>query len=244
MKSIQMTALILWGAIFMIAAFILGQFLVSKDIFDITGLFTINGEDEGNESLGSENNLDDELASDIVINKIGQETIRIGLNVGKDYFSEYYKDYINYIMVDEKLYKQDQKVTITDELASDYVFYAVARGVDIDKYTSEESEDKISITEGNLNSFVDKMFAKSVAKEYKDDSSNGYDKVTKTYRIEKNDNLEESIQELTSIENITSNQIKLIFDCKTESNQKNQINMYVVYRGGRYILTDVEKLEK
>ena len=57
--------------------------------------------------------------------------------------------------------------------------------------------------------------------------------------------------ELENIENITSNNVKLEFSCKeiVDNGYKkgivgeNQINIYLVYRGGRYIIMEVEKLE-
>jgi len=251
MKSIQTTAIILWGFIFMVAAFILGQFLISKDIFDVTGLFTIN-EDKENKDKENKESSGDELESDVLIDKVGQETVRIGLNIAENYFSEYYTEYVNYIMADSEKYMVNSKTNITNDLASDYAFYVLSNSIDDDKYVSEENEDKTLISEGNLNSFIDKMFAKEVSAEYKQDVNNGYDKKTKMYNITKNKNQVEYMQELTSIENITSNQIKLEFKCKevvvedkkTSSEDEIQVNIYIVYRGGRYILTDVEKIVK
>ena len=252
MKSIQTIAIILWGIIFMVAAFILGQFLIKNDIFDVTTLFTISGDkEEGNTSVeGIES--DDELKNDVIINKVGQETVRVGQNIAKDYFTNYYKEYVNYIMANADKYKVNKKISITDELASDYIFYALSRNLDSDKYTSQISDSKVSISEGNINSFIDKMFAKEISDSYKQDDRNGYDKSTKSYSIVKNEKENDYIHELNKIENITSNQIKLEFECKrilkedkkTQVLDEKQINIYAVYRGGRYLVTEVEKLEK
>lgn len=239
MRSIQTTAIILWGVIFMMLAFALGQFLASAEIFDVTGIFS--GDTAIQDGGNSEPNDD-------VINKIGQETVRIGQNVAIDYFSQYYKEYVNYIMSDKVNYKIDQKIAITDELASDYAFYAFINEVDVDKYDSKKKEGNITISEGNVNSFIDNMFAKKSVDEYKNNNSYGYDKKTKTYTIERTKIPEQYVQELVNIENITSNQVKLEFKIKGlinyDGKTKTQVNIFAVYRGGRYIVTEVEKNEK
>lgn len=252
MKSIQTTAIILWGIIFMVASFILGQFLISKDVFDVTKLFTINSNDKGIENKEDSVVHGDEFEDEDIISKVGQETIRIGQNVAKDYFSYYYEEFVNYIMTDNQKYKANNKVVITDDLASDYVFYALSRQLDKDKYTSDEVNNEVIISEGDLNSFINNMFEKEISSAYKKNNNNGYDSKLKTYNIVKNEKHEEYRQELTGIENITSNEIKLQFDCtklssnakKEQATKEKQINIYAVYRGGRYIVTDVEKIEK
>ena len=249
MKSIQITAVILWGIIFMAVAFILGQILVSKDVFDITGIFTV---DKDKQNTLNNSGMINETEKDVITDKIGQETVRIGQNIAIDYFSEYYEAYIDYIMSDTDVYEVNEKITITDELASDYIFYAIAREVDDDKYKSEELDNKILISEGNVNSFIDKMFGKEISEKYKKSNANGYDKKTKQYNIQKIEEYDEYSQELLSIENITSNQVKLGFSCKKKtlkgnkyvSTETKQVNIYAVYRGGRYILTEIEKIEK
>ena len=250
MRSIQATAIILWVIIFVIAAFILGQFLSSKGILDITAFITGNKNEEQTKE-DKENTASDELQNDIIISKVGQETVRIGQNIAMDYFASYYKEYINYIMQNGELYEGKSKVAITNDLASDYVFFALANQVDQAKYVANSSGNTLTITEGNVNSFVDKMFAKTISEKYKT-SAKGYERKTKEYNIERSSENIDCMQELTLIENVTSNQMKLSFDCKKmEIEDKKQvikeikqINLYVVYRGGRYIVTDVEKLEK
>ena len=245
MRSIQATAIILWIVIFVIISFVLGQFLSSKGILDVTSFITgdSNEKDTKDETISKQDN---ELESDIAINKIGQETVRIGKNVATDYFKTCYKEYVNYVLTSTE-YKEKEKTAITSELASDYVFYAVSNGLDNAKYVSENKEDVVVIAEGEINSFADKMFAQSISDKYKNE--NGYDKVKKEYTVQKKEDILSYSQELISVENITSNEVKLTFSCKelsekddkTEVKTQKQITIYAVYRGGRYIVTNVEK---
>lgn len=243
MKSIQTIAIVLWMIIFIVAAFFVGQFLASKDIFDITSF--VMGEKKDPEADKAEPK-DELLANDVVTNKIGQETVRIGLNVASNYFSDYYNDYINYILGNSDKYSEDGKVVIDNTLASDYVFYAVSRNIDGEKYSSHESTERMDITEAELNSFVDKMFGKEIDDAYKKDGKYGYSKSTKTYSMEKIEDYDEFSQELEKIENITSNQIVLTFKCMQTYSEKNNnknvitINLTCVYKGGRYIVTEVQ----
>ena len=233
MKSIQMTALLLWGIIFIVAAFIVGQILASKEIFDITGIVT----GEGNEEEIKENPLGDDLES---INKIGQETVRIGLNMAKDYFSDYYSSYINYVMSNSDSYPVNVKVNISDTLASEYA-------VDEEKYLSYDSEDEVIVLESSINSFIDIMFKKEIDDAFKKDGKYGYDKTTRKYTVEKNNTAKTYLQELDNIQNVTANQIILTYNCRSvnvkdgEKKAVNDINLTVVYKGGRYIVTEVEK---
>ena len=250
MKSIQMIALILWVAIFVVAAFVLGQFLVSKDIFDVTGILTINDTQENEQETGKDDiiSIDDEE----VINKIGQETVRIGQNVANEYFLNYYKEYVNYILLDTIKYPMNEKVTITDDLASDYVFYALSNKVDDEKYKYEENNNVITVSEADLNAFADKLFQKKIDETYKVRNEYGYDTNEKAYNIKVSNDKQEYIQELVAIKNITSNNIELQFECQNlekdynnkQSIKKYQVNIDVVYKGGRYIVTDVQKIEK
>ena len=245
MKSIQITALVLWMAIFIAISFFLGQFLASKEIFDITSLIT--GEKSTEKSEESEVK-DEILANDVVINKIGQETVRIGQNIASDYFSEYYKDYINYIMNNINKYSQAEKVTIDDMLASDYVFYAVSRNIDIFKYESDDENGIVNIPEAEINSFVDNMFGKEIDENLKKDGKYGYSKTTKKYSIDKVREHEEYMQQLQKIENITSNEIVLTCSCKktegvkTLSKEIQTIELTCLYKGGRYIVESVKVL--
>ena len=245
MKSIQMTAIILWGVIFIAAAFVLGQFLIRENIFDITGIITGEG---SKEKTGTQ--IDDELANDVVIDKIGQETVRVGLNVVENYFLEYYEEYVNYIMSNSDSYPINKKVSIDEALASDYVFYAVSNNIDVDKYISNIQNDKVIVTEAEINSFVDKMFEQEIDDTLKSDSKNGYDKVSKKYSVDKSNVHDKYVQELDKIENVTSNQIILTYDCKKVNSESSKVEMQIsinltaIYKGGRYIVTDVEKIEK
>jgi len=243
MKTIQMTAIILWGIIFIAAAFVLGQFLVSKNIFDITSVITFEeGEDE------TTTPVDEELANDVVINKVGQETVRIGLNIAEEYFSNYYKYYINYIISNNDSYPANQKIQVNDTLASEYVFYAITASIDSEKYSSNEESGKILIAEAEVNSFADKMFEKEIDEAFKKDGKYSYDNINKNYSIEKISDHEEYVQDLSKIENITSNQILLTYKCKKidDKNSKAEleytIKLTVLYKGGRYIVSDVEKI--
>jgi len=241
-KSIQITALVLWVTIFIVAAFVLGQFLVSKDIFDVT--YFITGQQKEKES--TENKVEDELANDVMINKIGQETVRVGLNIAKEYFSNYYKGYLNYIMANNEKYKANEKTAITNTLASDYVFYAISKGTDLDKYKSNVMENEIIISESEINSFVDMMFGKEIDEAYKKDGKYGYDKLSKKYSMEKSNPSGEYSQELQKIENVTSNQIELTFSCKmingkSDTVKKEEtIKLICIYKGGRYVVTEVQ----
>lgn len=250
MKSIQMTAIILWGVIFIVAAFVVGQMLASKDIFDVTA-FVMGKIPEKKENVTEIEN-DGNVVNDDSINKIGQETVRVGLNVAKMHFASYYKEYVNYIMAENDIYYNNNKVAITDKEASDYVFYALSRNTDKDKYNASLNGDKINISEANINSFIDNMFEKTITDTYKKNNTSGYDKTAKTYSISKNTDIKEYSQELTNIENVTSNQVILSFNCKkVETTNKKEtvteektVKLTVVYRGGRYIVTEVEKVEK
>ncbi len=159
MKLIQTTAIILWGIIFIVAAFVVGQMLASKDIFDVTA-FVMGKIPEKKENVTEIEN-DGNVVNDDSINKIGQETVRVGLNVAKTHFASYYKEYVNYIMAENDIYSNNNKVTITDKEASDYVFYALSRNTDKDKYNASLSGDKVNISEANINSFIDNMFEKN-----------------------------------------------------------------------------------
>ena len=130
MKSFQVVALLLWGFIFIVAAFVLGQFLASNNIFDVSEI--IAGKKDNDEKIESE--IEDILDSDIVIDKIGQETVRIGYNVAREHFGNYYEAYINYIIENATMYPENEKVEITETLATDYVFYSVSNNVDTQKY--------------------------------------------------------------------------------------------------------------
>lgn len=249
MKTIQATAIILWGVIFVVAAFVVGQILASKDIFDVTA-FVMGKIPEKEDNVSDVENVDN-IANDDSINKIGQETARVGLNVAKDYFSTYYKEYVNYVMAENDIYSNNNKVTITDKEASDYVFYALARNIDNEKYTANVANGKVNISEANLNSFIDNMFEKSVTETYKKNNASGYDKTGKTYSITRENDIAEYVQELTNVENVTSNQVILIFSCKKVEKtdkketvtEEKQIKLTAVYRGGRYIVTEVEKIK-
>ena len=249
MKSIQTVAIVLWTAIFIVVSFAVGQILASKGIFDVTSFVT--GKVTPKNDVPKDSN-EEVQQNDDVINKVGQETVRIGLNVAKNQFSTYYKDYINYIMANDDLYAKNSKVTISDKEASDYVFYAISRNIDKDKYVTKANEDKIILTEASINSFVDTMFEKSIEESYKKLASNGYDKAKKEYSIDKNSDKEEYAQEITDIQNVTSNQVIVTYNCKKiESKDSKEvikdeknINITLVYRGGRYIVTEVEKVEK
>ncbi len=245
MKSIQMIALILWVAIFVAFAFVLGQFLVSKDIFDVTGIFTINNVEDNKQESSKDDVIS--IEDEEIINKIGQETVRIGQNVAFEYFSAYYKEYVNYILQDvTNKYPMNEKITITDVLASDYVFYSVSNRMD------EENDTIITVLEADINAFADKMFQKKIDDTYKMKNEYGYDINKKEYNIKLSDDKQEFIQELLSIKNITSNKIELQFKCQsTEKDNNNnmsikkyQVNIDIVYKGGRYIVTDVQKIEK
>lgn len=242
MKSIQATALILWMLIFIAAAFILGQFLASKNIFDLTSIITGESGDKNNDN----GIIDDELANDVVNNKIGKETVRVGLNVAKNYFEDYYKDYINYLMGNLEKYNGGEKVVINDVLASDYVFYAIANNIDKDKYFSNNQDNNIGITEAEVNSFIDKMFEKNIDAAYKKQGKYGYDKINKEYSVEKTSVHSEYSQEIEKIENITSNKVILEYSCFQIADNKNnkpsiqnKIQLTVEYTGGRYIVTEI-----
>ena len=211
MKSIQTTAIVLWTFIFIAVSFVAGQILASKGVFDITAFVTGKVVQKDN-STDVKN--DDTVINDDVINKIGQETVRVGLNVAKSQFTTYYKDYVNYIMANDDIYAKNNKVTITNKEASDYVFYALSRNVDVDKYTANMSGNKINISEANINAFIDTMFEKSIDEAYKKIASNGYSKTNKEYSIDKNTDIEEYSEKLTNIQNVTSNQIILTYNCK------------------------------
>lgn len=249
MKSIQTTAIVLWTFIFIAVSFVAGQILASKGVFDITAFVTGKVVQKDN-STDVKN--DDTVINDDVINKIGQETVRVGLNVAKSQFTTYYKDYVNYIMANDDIYAKNNKVTITNKEASDYVFYALSRNVDVGKYTANMSGNKINISEANINAFIDTMFEKSIDEAYKKIASNGYSKTNKEYSIDKNTDIEEYSEKLTNIQNVTSNQIILTYNCKKIEKKDSKenvvdeknINITIVYRGGRYIVTEVEKLEK
>lgn len=237
MKSIQITAIILWVFIFVVAAFVLGQFLVSKDVFDITTIIT----GKGDETDLKEDVIEDEFANEIVINKVGQETVRVGLNIVEGYFSDYYKEYINYIMANLDKYLSQESIVMTNTLASDYVFYAVSRNIDKDKYESLQEKNLEQISEAELNSFIDKMFGMQIDEAYKKDGKNGYDKLSKKYNIEKNTGHEEYKQELQEIKNITSNEICLTYKCAGLDQKEQQIiKLICTYKGGRYIITEVQ----
>lgn len=242
MKSFQVIAILLWGIIFIVAAFILGQFLASNDIFDISEIIT--GKKDSDDNIEPEK--DDILASDIVINKVGQETIRVGYNVAKEYFENYYEAYINYIMENTEIYPENQKMEITDTLATDYVFYAVSNKIDVEKYPIVSDNGSINIREAEINSFIDKMFAKDIDQTYKKDGKYGYNNVSKIYSIDKEYNYRKYIQSLENIENVTSNELILTYNCKemssyNKSNKENKIQLKVTYKGGRYIVTEVQK---
>lgn len=242
MKSIQTTALILWMVIFIAASFILGQFLVSKGILDITSVITGQRHNDGVKKEEAE----DELANDVVINKVGQETVRIGLNVASGYFSEYYKDYINYILNNIDIYSESESIAINNMLASDYVFYAVSRKVDVFKYESNEDNNVISISEAEINSFIDKMFEKEIDESFKKQSKYGYDKTSKKYIMDKIDDSEEYFQELQKIENISANELVLTYSCsKPEGSRElakeiETIKLTCIYKGGRYIINEIQ----
>ena len=242
MKSIQATALILWMVIFIAASFILGQFLASKGILDVTSVITGQTHDTKVENDETE----DELANDVVITKVGQETVRIGLNVAYDYFSDYYKEYINYIMNNIDIYSESESIVINNTLASDYVFYAVSRKVDIFKYKSNEDNNVISISEAEMNSFVDKMFEKEIDESFKKQSKYGYDKTSKKYIMDKIDDSVEYLQELQNIENISANELVLTYKCsklegsKELAKEMETIKLTCIYKGGRYIITEVK----
>lgn len=250
MKSIQTTAIVLWTFIFIAISFAAGQILASKGVFDITAFVT--GKVVQKDNNTDVKNDDDALTNDDAINKIGQETVRVGLNVAKNQFTTYYKDYVNYIMANDDLYAKNNKVTITNKEASDYVFYALSRNVDNGKYTANMNGNKVNISEANINSFIDTMFEKSIDEAYKKIASNGYSKTNKEYSIDKNTDIEEYSEQLTNVQNVTSNQIILTYDCKKIENKDSKenvvdektVNITIVYRGGRYIVTEVEKLEK
>lgn len=233
MKSIQTIALLLWMIIFVVAAFILGQFLVSKDIFDITEIII-------GQTSSEDRNVTQTDDSSSSTNKVGKETVRIGLNIANDYFEKYYKEYINYIISNSEIYHSGKKIFIGEDLASDYVFYAMARNIDTDKYTCELSGDKIVVTEAEANSFIDKMFAKEISEILMNDYKNGYDRTSRKYNIEKNNKHSEFIQELSNIQNVTSNELILAYICKN-GNEHNVVKLTVVYKGGRYIVTEVLK---
>lgn len=244
MKSIQMTALILWMAIFIVAAFVLGQFLSSKEIFDIT---TIISGDSNKDVKNNQNG--DEFSNEAIINKIGQETVRVGLNIAKDYFTAYYNEYVNYIMSNDESYPDNEKITINDTLASEYIFYAISSSKDEDKYESLEEEGVVEVTEAEANSFIDKMFGKEIEDAYKKDGKYGYDRINRTYSMEKQGVNQKYTTELKEITNVTSNELVLTYDCKgVSSNSKYEnmiesktIKLTVIYKGGRYIVTEVEK---
>lgn len=239
MKSIQTTALVLWMFIFIIGAFVLGQILISKDIFDITPIITGDrSKEKSDEEINNE-----ALESGISINKIGQETVRIGLNVALDYFSEYYREYINYIMKNIDKYSEKGIVTINDTLASDYAFYAVSRNIDVDKYKSNYANNIINISEAEINSLVDIMFGKNIDQSFKKDIKYGYDKASRKYSINKLSDHDEYSQELQRIENATSNKVVLTYGCKAKGSSTQNIEiikMTCVYKGGRYIVTEIQ----
>ncbi len=240
MKSIQMTALLLWGIIFIVLAFIVGQILASKEIFDVTGIVT----GEGNKEEVKENPLGDDLES---INKIGQETVRIGLNIAKDYFSDYYSEYVNYIMSNSDSYPVNVKVNINDTLASEYAFYAISNEIDEEKYLSYDNDDEVIVLESSINSFIDTMFEKEIDDAFKKDGKYGYDKISRKYTVDKNNTSNIYLQELDNIENVTANQMILTYTCRSvntkdgEKKAVNDVELTVVYKGGRYIVTEVEK---
>jgi len=241
-KSIQATALILWMVIFIVAAFVVGQFLASKDIFDISTVIF------GNEKEQEETNVtvDDMYANEQTINKIGQETVRVGLNVVEEYFSKYYEGYINYLMQESDTYPLGENITIDNTLASDYVFYAVSSGINDNMYSSERNDGMVIITEAEINSFIEKYFRKEVEEAYKKQGKYGYDKLNKKYSLEESNISQEYIKELQEIENVNSNEIILTFRCKSNNKQKEQeniIKLNVLYKGGRYIVTTVQKMD-
>jgi len=234
LKSIQLTALFLWLFIFVVASFVLGQFLVSKNIFDVTTFLP------GQEQKDIIDDETDNVENDVVIDKVGQETVRIGLNIANNYFSDYYKEYVNYVMHNSDSYPSNQDIQINDTLATEYVFYAVSRNIDNDKYESVEENNNVIIKEAEINSFADKVFGKEIDEAYKKDGKYGYDNNKKEYAIERNTDSYECIQELENIENITSNELKLIYSCRSEKGEST-VKLSVIYKGGRYLVTQVLK---
>lgn len=241
MKSIQTTALILWMAIFIAAAFFLGQFLASKNIFDTTSFILGENSDEKTDEIDIE---DDMLGNEVVINKIGQETVRIGLNIASDYFSDNYYNYIDYIMNNIDKYSQSEKVTINDTLASDYIFYVASRNLDFfDHQRHMEDDDAVVISEAEINSAIDIMFGKNIDEAFKMESKYGYDKTTKKYTVEKDIGNRRYSVELQDIENITSNEVVLTYEgskLEDEQDDTKTIKLRCVYKGGRYIVTEVQ----
>ena len=90
------------------------------------------------------------------------------------------------------------------------------------------------------------MFAKSIDQSYKKDGKYGYNNTSKTYSIEKNDSYKKYVQVLENIENVTSNELILTYSYKeigdeNKSDKENNIQLKVTYKGGRYIVTEIQR---
>ncbi|MDD4376407.1 MAG: hypothetical protein PHR25_06515, partial [Clostridia bacterium] len=207
MRAIKTTAILLWVFIFIVAAFIVGQYLSTKEIYSMFK----------EKEIANEQEIETEK-EEKVIDKIGEETIRIGSNIAKEYFTKQYSDFVT-IVVAEDVFEKQIKKDITEEIATNYVMKAIAVSMDEDKYNqvAGSSGERAIILESEVNKFIDQMFNKNVLEEIKTSEKAGYNSIDKTYGIERETQLTGYNVELASISNITSNKLKLDFIVKDKS---------------------------
>lgn len=229
MRAIKTTAILLWVFIFIVAAFIVGQYLSTKEIYSMFK----------EKEIANEQEIETEK-EEKVIDKIGEETIRIGSNIAKEYFTKQYSDFVT-IVVAEDVFEKQIKKDITEEIATNYVMKAIAVSMDEDKYNqvAGSSGERAIILESEVNKFIDQMFNKNVLEEIKTSEKAGYNSIDKTYGIERETQLTGYNVELASISNITSNKLKLDFIVKDKSKNQN-VKIEVEYKAGRYTILNYE----
>ncbi len=227
MRAIKTTAILLWVFIFIVAAFIVGQYLSTKEIYSMFKEKEIVNEQETEEK-------------EQVIDKIGKETVRIGSKIAKDYFAEQYSDFVT-IIVEEDVFDKQGKKEINDEIATNYVMKAITMAMDEEKYklVAGSSGERVTILESEVNKFIDQMFEKNIFEEIKTSEKAGYNNVDKTYNIQTEKRTTEYNVELTNVVNITSNNVMLDFIVK-DQNESQNVKIEIEYKGGRYTVLNYE----
>ena len=220
MKAIKITALFLWIFIFVVLAFLAGQYLCQKEMFNIFG-------------KDKEVDISKKTAEDVIKDK----DIKINKQFAENYFGGICEGFVRYLLTEEKNIPEE-KSQITEEYISEYIFYAISNGMETTEYELHETQkDTIYITESEVNSFVDKKFGVALSKTVVTDDAYGYNSEEKTYKLgaPKNNKKNTIIFSATNIENI-DDAIAVTFKDNEE-----KIFVYLKYNNGNYIMTSIEK---
>lgn len=222
MKAIKAAALILWMFIFVIIAFLAGQYLSQKGIFNM-----FDGERDEEQDKQTIGDIEEVKNTEISVNKQYMES----------YFGKYCEEFVKYLVSEDKDVPEE-KTEVPEEYVESYVFYAIRNYIDEDEYKVDNlAKDEISILESEVNRFANKKFAKELSQTVKENSEYGYNKDEKKYTLKPQDRAANVSCTVIDIENTITGEIVVTYSSK----KLEKILIYLEYNKGNYSITSIEK---